>query len=454
MSYKRDMKEEKVKRVFLVSLILGLTLLFPDFLLALESKKLSPKPIISIKSAQPVVAVSSEPKELKLVVGESKIIPVRGLVRSAVGDPNIIGVLAISSHELLINGKAGGTTSLTIWGDEGRVTYQVIVTKEPLATKILVIPLKNIRLQTLSYKDGVITKSLDKEMIANLEKMLSMFLGKDRFNINSELNNIVVQGTEKDIKNTQELILNLDKPLPQIMIEAKIIEFSESDIKALGLNWTLQKNKIFTSTLSTKATPQELRTYNKLEGATITFDSLGSYSEQYLATLSALERAGKTKILANPKMVAQDGKIASLIVGDRVPIITTTYDEQGNRSQSASYIPVGIVLNITPKIGDDGYITTFIVPEVSIVSEWKGDYPVISTRQTSSEIRVKDGESIVIGGLLSSKEIEILSQVPLLGEIPILGSLFRNKEKSKVKAEIVIILTPHILKAEGVIDKD
>ena len=77
MSYKRDMKEEKVKRVFLVSLILGLTLLFPDFLLASESPKLSPKPIISIKSAQPVVAVSSEPKELKLVVGESKIIPVR-----------------------------------------------------------------------------------------------------------------------------------------------------------------------------------------------------------------------------------------------------------------------------------------------------------------------------------------------------------------------------------------
>jgi len=106
-------------------------------------------------------------------------------------------------------------------------------------------------------------------------------------------------------------------------------------------------------------------------------------------------------------------------------------------------------LKITPQLGQEGYISTFIQPEVSSISEWRttaaGDFPVISTRNASATVRVKDGESIVIGGLMSESERENVTRVPVLGYIPVLGLLFQNKNTEKEKTEIVFLITPHVI---------
>jgi type II secretory pathway component GspD/PulD (secretin) len=383
------------------------------------------------------IPIPEKPKEIKLFVGESRILSVRGILRTAVGNPSIADILVISENEILINGKSPGTTNINVWHKEGRTTYEVLVSKEPLATTVEVFPLKNLRLQIVEYnKDNaeIITKT-NTELISDIEKMLSLILEKDKFTINPNLNNIVVQATEKELEKVKNLLQEIDRQSPQIMIETKVMEVSDQDLKSIGARWNLQNNKINA-------------TFNQKDNnisTTINFTSLGGYTEQYISSLEFLESKGRAKTLANPKMIAQDGKTATIVIGERVPIVTTTM-QQGNVTTSAEYIPVGIILGINPKINQDNYITTFVLTEVSSYYLTPNiSYPFITSKQAESEIRVKDGEGIVIGGLLSSQEVENISKVPILGDIPVFGDLFKKKEKKSEKKEVIIILVPHII---------
>lgn len=421
--------------------------LFFNFSFSQNISDILPKPVIesiNIKDKEKTPAVKKEVSipekipQLRLVVGESKIISAKGIIRTAVGNPAVADILVVSEGEILINGKAPGTTNITIWHKEGRSTYEVLVEKEPLATKVQVFPLKNLRLQIVEYDKNraeIITKT-NTELISDIEKMLSLIVEKDKFTINANLNNIVVQGTEKQLEKVKNLLEELDRSLPQIMVETKVMEVSEQDLKSMGARWNLQNNKV-TATFNKEGAPSI--------NTTITFTSLGGYTEQYISTLELLESNGKAKTLANPKMIAQDGKTATIVIGERVPILTTTM-QQGTVTTSAEYIPVGIILGINPKINQGNYITTFVLTEVSsYYLTGNISYPFITSKQAQSEIRVKDGEGIVIGGLLSSKEIENFTKVPLLGDIPIFGDLFKKKEKNYEKKEIIIILVPHII---------
>jgi type II secretory pathway component GspD/PulD (secretin) len=113
------------------------------------------------------------------------------------------------------------------------------------------------------------------------------------------------------------------------------------------------------------------------------------------------------------------------------------------------YIDAGVKLKITPQLGQENYITTFLQPEVSAVSEWRttaaGDFPVISTRNASATVRVKNGETIVVGGLISETDRVNVTRIPILGHIPFINFLFQNRTVEKAKTEIVFLITPHVI---------
>ncbi|MBU0573993.1 MAG: type II and III secretion system protein, partial [Candidatus Margulisbacteria bacterium] len=136
-------------------------------------------------------------------------------------------------------------------------------------------------------------------------------------------------------------------------------------------------------------------------------------------------------------------------IGSRIPYAVPAVSNSAATLWTVDYIDAGVKLKITPKLGEDGYITTHIQPEVSAVSEWKttsaGDFPVISTRNASATVRLKDGESIVIGGLLSDAERENIKKVPFLGHIPILGLFFQDRSVEKSKSEIIFVITPYVI---------
>jgi type IV pilus assembly protein PilQ len=165
----------------------------------------------------------------------------------------------------------------------------------------------------------------------------------------------------------------------------------------------------------------------------------------FKASLKALIQDGKVKIRANPRVATLEGQKASIIIGKEQYYVIVTGLAPYSYGQ-LERIPVGVSLNMTPYISDKGEITVEIQPEVSdVVGTGATGLPVVSKRSVTTTIRVKDGETIVIGGLLQKNESTVRRKIPLLGDIPILGLLFSRTDRRVDEVETVIFITPHIL---------
>lgn len=382
---------------------------------------------------------AEEKREVQIVVGESKVISAIGLIRTAVGNPLIADVVVVSNHELLVNGKTPGTTTLTLWDKRGRLTYIVTVLREPLSTKTRIFPLQYMWLKKYDVKtgDGKVTwtVSTNATLMGEIDKSLSLGISKDSYSINTELNNIVVQGTEKDIQKAEMIIGSLDVPPQQILIETRVLEVTDDDSKTMGISWNMNKEKVAIQF--------------DTSGGQFKIDTLGALSEQYIAKVNALQEAGKANLLANPKISAVLHRDPGFVfLGDSIPVVTTTKDSTGASLQSVSYVEVGVNLFFLPtSISADGYVTMFVHTVSTSVSGFtSAGYPMFKGKSARSELRIKDGEAVVMGGLLRSDETEVLQKVPYLSELPFLGNFFKNKKKTKKNSEMIVIFIPHVLR--------
>lgn len=162
------------------------------------------------------------------------------------------------------------------------------------------------------------------------------------------------------------------------------------------------------------------------------------------ARLNAMMSRGKAQILATPKLVTLNNKEADLLIGETYPVI---YYDARMGGQQVQFVDVGVKLRLTPTIGADGSIIAEMHPEYSAIQTFVGGYPVIANRKIDSTLRVRDGETIVLGGLLRDIDSETITRVPWLADIPVLGKVFQNRESSRERDEIVFLITPHILPA-------
>jgi len=159
------------------------------------------------------------------------------------------------------------------------------------------------------------------------------------------------------------------------------------------------------------------------------------------ATLNYLITHNEAQLLANPRVAALDNQQANLLVGQTYPLVY--YSPQSGQFQ-AQYIDIGVKLIITPTVNTDGYITTTMHVERSFITGLVQQFPILDNRKVDSILRVKDGDTIVLGGLLDDESTVSVSKVPLLGDIPILGAFFKNVQKTKTHQEVVFLITPHI----------
>lgn len=243
--------------------------------------------------------------------------------------------------------------------------------------------------------------------------------------VDLERNLLIITDTLPAIDKIKNILKDLDSPVAQVMLEAKIIEVSSEVIEKYGIKWNESISASYSASFGTTVSGQA---------------NLSSI----VATLNLLEQKGKAKTLANPRIATLNNKEARILIGDRVPYTVTTYSAQGVAQITVNFIETGIKLNITPCITEGKFITTRIKPEISSYT-WKGDIPQVKTREVESIIRVKDGETIILGGLKNSEERETIFKVPILGWIPILDWLFTYKYKEVVESEIIVMITPHIL---------
>jgi len=285
----------------------------------------------------------------------------------------------------------------------------------------------------------------------------------DKISVDRGGNRLIVVTSPRIISEIESIVAVLDKPAQQVMLEARIIEVSTDDVRNLGIDWDLLNRQGFvfvegnySSIEGGNGESGQLENLQMFPNTPGTFDILkfnnfSRVAKVFRFFIDALIRDGNARVLANPKLTTLNGKEATMLVGQRIPFVTTGAVFAGGGASQVQQIQkeeVGVKLSITPLINADGYITTVISPEVSSVTGFKGeqaDLPVVATRQATTTVRLKDGGSVIIGGLLSEERTETVVKVPLLGDIPVLGRLFQHTNITATKKDLVIEVTPRIL---------
>jgi len=188
--------------------------------------------------------------------------------------------------------------------------------------------------------------------------------------------------------------------------------------------------------------------------------SLSVVGKDFQMLLQAIQSQGRVQVLSNPSIMAANNQPAELFVGERIRVAEASgLTEGGNLNTSTVEEQVGITLNVTPSINPDGFVRLSVLPELSALTSRTTqinedlETPIITERSASTTVTVRDGQTIVIGGLISDRYEFRRRKVPFFGDIPILGALFRNDEETSLKTELLIVLTPHVIQSPADVDR-
>ena len=262
-----------------------------------------------------------------------------------------------------------------------------------------------------------------------------------RVYINPETNSLILFGTPAEYERVKNLLATLDVELKQVSVEAKFLIINKEETKNLGIDWILSltnKNRYALIENMTNSNDYEAIQIGRSAG------NLGN-TWDFVARINALVTNGKAKILSRPNVSTIQGREAVIYVGNTVPVEKTQTVDSVTTS-AYDYHDAGIKLKYTPHINTDGTITAKLYTEVSTpeYDEDAGAYR-FSVRTAETTVTVRDGEPMIIGGLIGAEEAKSVSKIPFLGDLPILGALFRNHRKSKSESELMIFLTAHVL---------
>ncbi len=249
---------------------------------------------------------------------------------------------------------------------------------------------------------------------------------------NAEQNAVVVTAPPQLLDKIGADLARLDVPSPQIAIEAIAVEFTDNADSDLGLLLGSPDRNSFSSVDSST-------------GA-ITYSTVGKLPRNFEINLRALQLKGKARVRARPQMAVVNGRRADIFIGAQ-RFIQTQFNQFGQTQTRIQPVDVGVKLAVTPLTGGNGEITTRIAPEVSNITELdlQTGLPVLSTRRADTTVRVKDGETIAIGGLSLDQEQISRRRIPILGSLPLIGGLFRSTKRNTVRTELIVFVTPRIL---------
>lgn len=257
---------------------------------------------------------------------------------------------------------------------------------------------------------------------------------------------VFVQDLPDNLPYLRQLVETLDQRTQQVLIEAKIIQINLTDEFKMGVDWSAVSNRLG-GVIDLSSSFRILGDNDK--GVRVRGTGIKSGESTISGLIEALQSVGETNLLSNPRITCLDGQEAYITVGSTVPYKTIdTREDQGGTLRTFEKVvtvEVGVKLRVTPHINDDGFITMKIKPEVSEVTSFIDNIPVIEKSESETTVIVKDGVTIIIGGLIKDQDIQNVKRVPLLGSIPLLGLAFRSKSTKKVKSELVILLQPQII---------
>jgi len=283
--------------------------------------------------------------------------------------------------------------------------------------------------------------------------------------VSRKVTSLVLKGTPANLDAAMKVLQLTDTPPRQMMIEARIVETSPELAEQIGLKWSWDRFRFMERTPGTALdfathTPVKVNVETILpSGDTLRSEipeetlrrlPLGQISRVPLnfgAELDALIRNRESRLLANPKLTALNGEDASIFIGDtlRVRVLAQSSATAGSQF-TVLEVPVGIVLLVHPKANDDETITLRVHPVVSTLTGFVDGLPQTVAREADTSVRVKDGDTLVIGGLIQEADVKTMEKIPLLGDLPFIGQLFRHTDKSHRRTEVMVFLTVRMLK--------
>jgi pilus assembly protein CpaC len=383
--------------------------------------------------------------ELYVSVGKSVLIDVaKPIQRIAVGLGDVAEATAMSPAEILVNGKAAGDTSLIVWEEGGtRQFYNVVV--RPSAN------VANDRLE-------------------GLRRELRTELPGQPVRVTAENGLVFLRGTVKDLTSSARAIqiastagkvvnlLYVDVPSsdPQIMLKVRFASVDRTLQKQLGLNIFSLGAANSIGTVSTgQFSPPTISSPTGTPTANLS-DMLNLFifrpDLNLGATLKALETKGLLEVLAEPNVLAINGKQASFLAGGEYPYpVVQGVTGGGTGAVTIQFKQFGVRLNFIPTITPRNTIRLQVAPEVSSLDFTNGVtisgfvVPGITVRRVKTEVELSQGQSFAIGGLIDNRETENFNKIPLIGDVPILGKLFQSINRTKQNTELIVIVTPEIV---------
>ena len=406
-------------------------------------------------SQAPQQSSEESPNELFVTVGKSVIVnssvPIE---RVSVGFGDTAEATVVAPTEVLVNGKAPGETSLIIWQQGGgKLFFDILVQPSRFAT---------------NGRADILRRQIARE------------LPGQKIDVSVENDLIFLRGTAKNLTSANRAmaiasamgkpvdLLYVDVPAPeaQILLKVRFASVDRSLLNQLGMNifstgatrtiGSVTTQQFSPPTLSTSGTSGTGGVGSKGVTATISnFLNLFFFRPDLNlgATIQALEQKGVVETLAEPNVLAENGKEASFLAGGEFPYPVV----QGGTSGGTTAITIqfrqfGVRLNFIPTITPRGSIKLQVAPEVSALDYANGitlqgfTVPGVSVRNVNTEVELAEGQSFAIGGLLDNRETETFSKIPFIGDIPILGKFFQSKTKNRTNTELMVIVTPQIVR--------
>jgi len=375
--------------------------------------------------------------------------------RISVANPAVADVNLISPRQVQINGTAIGATTMIVWERGGG---------KPVFFDLKVVG------------DQALIESQIKEIAP--EDPITVQYANDTAVLTGKTNKYKTRAKAEEIAKSYATkvlnYINVDEP-QQVLLEVKVAQVDKGAIKKLGLSGMMKGKTAegfynligvpnggattsFTQTGGTNGTTSQVGSGTGISGNVA---GLGSYNPldaftagvSYFpagigAVIQALASKNLAKVLAEPNLLVKSGEKGELLAGSKIPY-QVLVSAGGSATTSIVFQDVGVKLNFAPEVLDNGIISLKIDPaEVSSLGGTlqANGYPIINTRDVRTSVEMKEGESLVLGGLLQESEIRNMSKIPILGDIPILGALFRATDKELQETELMFFITPKIVK--------
>lgn len=411
-----------------------------------RSAGVSARPYTPVKKADDDGQIA----EIEMFTGESRVFPAPGVARIAVGNGAILTAAALDDKEVILFANGVGTSSLFIWNADGR--YQRI------KINIVAGDLSRVAREVAAF-------------LSTIPKARASVIG-DKVIVEGEQLSDVDLAKIDALAKAYPQIVNFTNRLgweQMVLLDVKVVEFPVDELREIGLKWSAAGGAALGGIWAPAGRghgPYQINVPAGTGGLPITnadgtttgiplpsgLTLMSALNAGLGAQLNLLAQSGRSTVLAEPQLSARNGAKASFLAGGEYPYTVSTVN-----GPSVLFKPYGVKLDIQPRVDASGVIRATVETEVSQIdpSVTTPSGPALLSRKTSTEFNVRDGQTIVLSGLIQREQATSIDKVPLLGDIPVLGALFRSQRFQNKETELVIFVTPTVVDAHspGLVDR-